>query len=255
MIGLIHHRRCADLLATGFLILALSVGLFASASASEVINNHINERLQTLLPDMEGVSVSATPMDGLFEVRIGSELVYISEDGRYLVQGRLIDLDTQRDLTDASMSELRQDQLAALDRSELITFGATDPVHEVLVFTDPDCGFCRRLHEQVDGYAEAGIQIHYLAFPRAGLGSPTYDTLVSVWCAEDQRAAMDAAKAGRRLPAAHCDHPVEDHYQLGQALGVTGTPALVTEGGAVIPGFVPPEQLRSRLDNLANSAR
>lgn len=255
MIALMRHRHCADLLATGLLTLLLSAGLAANASASEIVNANINERLQSLLPDMDGVSVSETPMDGLFEVRIGSELVYISEDGRYLLQGRLIDLDTQRDLTDASLSELRREQLASLDRSALITFGATNPEHEVLVFTDPDCGFCRRLHEQVDGYAEAGIQIQYLAFPRAGLGSATYDKLVSVWCAEDRHAAMDVAKAGRRPPAATCDNPVADHYQLGQALGVTGTPALVTVDGLVIPGFVPPEQLRSRLDNLSNSAR
>ena len=205
MIALIRHRRCAVLLAIGLLTLALSVAMAASASEPSAVNDDITQRLQSLLPDMEGVSVSDTPMDGLFEVRIGSELVYISENGRYLVQGRLIDLDTQRDLTDASLSELRQDQLAALDRSGLISFGATDPVHQVLVFTDPDCGFCRRLHEQVEGYAEAGIQIQYLAFPRAGIGSTTYDTLVSVWCAEDRHAAMDIAKAGRRPPAATCD--------------------------------------------------
>jgi thiol:disulfide interchange protein DsbC len=250
MICLIRQRRHIVLLGAMFVALALTGWVVAE----EADHDAVTARLQTLLPDMDGVSVNATPMNGLFEVRIGSELVYISEDGRYLLQGRLIDLDTQRDLTDASMSEMRQEQLAALDRTELISFGADNPVHEVLVFTDPDCGFCRRLHEQVAGYEAAGIRIHYLAFPRAGVGSATYDKLVSVWCAEDRHAAMDMAKAGRTPPPATCDNPVLAQYQLGQALGVTGTPALVTSSGAVIPGFVPPDQLRSRLDNLASSA-
>jgi thiol:disulfide interchange protein DsbC len=250
MICLIRQGRHILLLATTCVTLTLSGWL----AAEEVEHQAVTERLEALLSDMDGVVVNATPMNGLFEVRIGSEVVYISEDGRYLLQGRLVDLETQRDLTDASLSEVRQEQLATLDRTELISFGADDPVHEVLVFTDPDCGFCRRLHEQVAGYEAAGIRIHYLAFPRAGVGSDTYDKLVSVWCADDRHAAMDEAKAGREPRPARCDNPVMEQYQLGQALGVTGTPALVTSSGMVIPGFVPPEQLRSRLDNMASGA-
>lgn len=235
---------------------ALCALCLITSSAALAAQDHaaVMARLSTLVPDLDEVVLRDTPVADWVEVRLGAEVVYVSRDGRYLMQGRLIDLETQADLTDASRSEMRQALLAALDRSALISFGAEQPEHELLVFTDPDCGFCRRLHEQVQGYAEAGIRIHYLAFPRAGVGSATYDTLVSVWCADDRHAAMDVAKAGRTPAPARCDNPVAEHYQLGQALGVTGTPALVTSDGMVIPGFVPPDQLRSRLDSLARSA-
>lgn len=211
----------------------------------------VEARLATLVPDASSVIINETPVAGLLEVRLGGDVIYMTSDGQHLLQGRLIDLDTRADLTDAAKSEMRVEQLAALDPETFVSFGPDDAEHRVMVFTDPDCGYCRRLHEQVDGYIAQGIQINYLGFPRAGEGSATYDKLVSVWCAEDQHEAMDIAKTGGTLPKASCDNPVSDHYQLGQLMGVTGTPALMTFSGTLIPGYVPPEQLKSRLDQEA----
>ena len=213
----------------------------------------VEARLATLVPDPSSVIINETPVDGLLEVRIGGDVIYMTSDGQHLLQGRLIDLETRADLTDAAKSEMRADQLANIDPSTFISFGPDDAEHRLMVFTDPDCGFCRRLHEQVEGYIDQGIQVNYLAFPRAGEGSATYDKLVSVWCAEDQHEAMDIAKTGGNVPEATCDNPVSEHYQLGQLMGVTGTPALMTFSGTLIPGYVPPEQLRSRLDQEAVS--
>jgi thiol:disulfide interchange protein DsbC len=213
----------------------------------------IEQRLSTLVPDTSQVSIAETPMPGIMEVRVGSDIIYMSDDGRYLFQGRVIDLETQRDLTDAAMAGVRKERLSELDSSEFVTFGDDDAEYEVLVFTDPDCGFCRRLHEKMDEYHEAGIRIHYLAFPRAGEGSQTYNNMVSVWCADDRQAAMDVAKTGGTPRAATCPNPVLDQYRLGQSLGVTGTPSMMTFEGDIIPGYVPPEQLRDRLETLAAS--
>lgn len=211
----------------------------------------VEDRLAGLLPDTSQVVISETPVAGLVQVRIGGDIVYLSDDGRYLVQGNIVDMDTQTNLTDAALSDVRKERLASLDTEQFVTFGNSDAEFEVLVFTDPDCGFCRRMHDQMAGYEEAGIKIHYMAYPRAGVGSPTYDKLVSVWCAEDRNGAMDIAKEGRTPPPATCDNPVTEQFQLGQSMGVTGTPSIITFNGDIIPGYVPPDQLRSRLEALA----
>ncbi|HMA99182.1 MAG TPA: DsbC family protein [Wenzhouxiangella sp.] len=226
-------------------------GIFTATSALAADPAAVEERVSALVPDTAEVAIAETPIPGIMEVRIDSEILYMSDDGRYLFQGRVIDLETQTDITDAAMASVRQEQLAELDSDDFVTFGDDDAEYEVLVFTDPDCGFCRRLHEKMDEYHAQGIQIHYLAFPRAGEGSQTYNKMVSVWCSDDRQAAMDVAKTGGTPRAATCTNPVLDQYRLGQSLGVTGTPSLVTMDGAIIPGYVPPEQLRERLAALA----
>jgi len=226
-------------------VVALSMTGLALAADS------IQERLEGLVPDIDQVVIAETPIEGLMQVQIGSDVVYMSEDGRYLMQGQMIDMDTQLNLTDQAKSALRAEALAALEDTDFVTFGPADADYEVLVFTDPDCGYCRRLHEQMSEYANAGIQVKYLAFPRAGVDSGSYDKLVSVWCADDRNAAMDIAKSGGTPQPQTCDNPVAAQYQLGQTLGVTGTPSIMTRDGGLIPGYVPPDQLIGRLDALA----
>ncbi|MGY6555616.1 MAG: DsbC family protein [Wenzhouxiangella sp.] len=234
-----------------FRTLIASLFLILSSAAAADDFSAIQERLAGLVPNVGDLVIAETPMPGLVQVRIGGDIIYMSSDGRYLFQGRVIDLETQRDLTEAAMSAVRKEQLQALDRAEFVTFGPADAEFELLVFTDPDCGFCRRMHEKIDEYNALGITIHYLAFPRAGRGSSTYNNMVSIWCAENRQDAMDIAKLGRTPRAATCDNPVMDQYQLGQSLGVTGTPSLMTFDGDIIPGYVPPEQLRERLERYA----
>jgi len=228
--------------------------LTLTAAGLALASDAIEERLEGLVPDMKQVVIGETPIEGLMQVQIGSDVVYMSENGRYLLQGRMVDMDTQIDLTDQAKSSLRADALADLDELDFVTFGPEDAEYEVLVFTDPDCGYCRRLHEQISEYENAGIRINYLAFPRAGIDSSSYDKLVSVWCAEDRNAAMNVAKAGGTPTPASCENPVESQYLLGQTLGVTGTPSILTPDGGLIPGYVPPDQLISRLDALETSA-
>jgi len=227
---------------------AIGLLLFGALQAQEL--SAIEQRLEGLVPDLESVVIAETPIEDLMQVQIGSDVVYMSRDGRFLMQGRLVDMDTQVDLTDQAKSVVRRERLANLDRSEFVTFGNQDSEFDVIVFTDVDCGYCRRLHEQINDYVDAGIRINYMAFPRAGVGSHSYDKMVSVWCADDRNAAMDLAKTGREPNPASCKNPVAEQYQLGQSIGVTGTPSIMTFDGMVIPGYVPPEQLLGRLRSL-----
>lgn len=211
---------------------------------------NVRERLQGLVGPETEMAIAETPLPGVLQVRLGSDIVYMSDDGRYLLQGRMLDLETRQDLTDRAMGEVRRELMAGIDEEQLITFGPEDADYEITVFTDVDCGYCRRLHQQMEEYIDAGIQVHYAAFPRAGAGSDSFKKMTSVWCADDQQAAMDLAKAGGTPEPRDCDAPVSEQYRLGQSLGVTGTPALLTPNGDLIPGYVPPQDLRTRLEQL-----
>lgn len=233
-----------------FAVAAVTAGILLSGLATAADEQAIEERIRALVPEVNNLAIAETPVPGVMEVQLNNDIIYMSADGRYLMQGRLIDLETKQDLTDSAKSGLRREQIAALDQADMVSFGPEDSEFELMVFTDTDCGYCRRLHEQIDEYVDAGIKINYLAFPRAGVGSKTYNTMVSVWCAEDRQQAITVAKSGGQPPKAQCDNPVEEQYQLGQSMGVTGTPALLTPNGDLIPGYVPPAQLRERLQKL-----
>jgi thiol:disulfide interchange protein DsbC len=213
----------------------------------------VEERIRSLAPNAKSVAISETPIEGLLMVQVGGDVVYMTADGKFMIQGRVVNMDTREDLTESAKSEVRKELIAGIDTSKQITFSPEEPAYDLTVFTDIDCGYCRKLHAQVDAYNENGIAIHYMAFPRAGIGSRSYEKAVAVWCADDQQEAMTQAKLGSEPDPDQCENPIAEQYQLGMALGVTGTPALLTADGTLIPGYVPPEQLRERLDKMASA--
>jgi thiol:disulfide interchange protein DsbC len=210
----------------------------------------VEERIRELAPSAKSIAVSETRLNGILQVQIEGDIVYATDDGRFLIQGRVIDMDTREDLTEVAKAGIRKDLLAGIDVSRQIEFLPEETTYDLTVFTDIDCGYCRKLHSQMAEYNEQGIAIHYMAFPRAGIGSASYDKFVSVWCADDQQAALTSAKAGSEPEPKQCENPVAEQYQLGIALGVTGTPAIMTADGQLIPGYVPPATLRERLDSM-----
>jgi thiol:disulfide interchange protein DsbC len=230
------------------MVLAVTVPPVAAADGFDVVE----QKIRTLAPSAQTIAISETPIEGLLQAQINSDIVYISSDGQYLMQGTLIDIDARVNLTDEAMSDVRKSVISDLDDPRDIRFSPEgEPVHSLLVFTDIDCGYCRKLHEEMDEYLEKGIEIKYLAYPRAGIGSHSYEKYVSVWCADDAKAALTAAKAGTEPEPQQCDNPVLEQFELGQQLGVTGTPALITSDGTLIPGYMQPEMLRARLDIIA----
>ena len=208
----------------------------------------LSTRLDALVPGVAPDHVVETGMAGMYEVRFGSVIVYLSGDGRHMLRGDLIDLAARRNLTEETRRSMRAETVGALGEASMIVFAPDRVKHTVTVFTDVDCAYCARLHRQMADYNQLGIEVRYTAFPRAGIGSPTHGKMVSVWCAADQHTAMTDAKAGRPVETVRCDHPVSDHYEAGRTIGVTGTPAILLESGELIPGYVPPQELASRLD-------
>lgn len=239
-------RRTAHIITVALFLATLSNAILAKDKFELV-----EERIRALAPSAKSIAVSETRMNGILQVQVEGDIVYATDDGRYLLQGRVIDMETREDLTETAKAAVRKELLDGIDPSQQIEFIPENTTYNLTVFTDIDCGYCRKLHSQMAEYNDQGIAIHYMAFPRAGIGSESYDKFVSVWCADDQQAAMTAAKTGADPEPRQCDNPVAEQYQLGIALGVTGTPAIMTQDGTLIPGYVPPETLRERLDSMA----
>ncbi len=194
--------------------------------------------------------IAPSAIEGLKEVVYGTDVYYITPDGRYLVSGSMFDLASQNNLTEQRLSGLRQDILKGVDESSMIVFKADGKQkHMITVFTDIDCVYCRKLHSGMAQMNKLGITVRYMAYPRAGIGSPSYDKAVSVWCAEDRNKAMNEAKNDGKVVPKKCENPVAQEYKLGQKLGVNGTPAILLEDGHLMPGYAPPERLFALLEN------
>jgi len=237
------------LLLTALITCVLMTAVHAGVNEDQDFNA-VEAKIRALVPNAKTIAISETPIAGLLQVQINSDIVYVTANGQYLLQGQIMDIDTRANITDQAKSGIRLSLLADLKKDEQISFSPEKPKYDLIVFTDIDCGYCRKLHNQMAGYNDLGIAIHYMAFPRAGIGSDSYDKFVSVWCSDDQKEALTLAKNGTDPVPQKCPNPIADQYELGREVGVTGTPALLTSDGTLIPGYMPPEQLRDRLESL-----
>lgn len=226
----------------------LLLALLAKPLSAE--EDRVRQGIRALVPDANIESVKPSPVPGLYEVIVSGQIVYVSADGRYLVQGAMFDMEKREDLTELARARIRKEALAKVPPEKRIVFAPKERKHTLTVFTDIDCGYCRRLHQHMAEYNAAGIAIEYLFFPRAGIGSPSYEKAVSVWCSADPRDALTRAKAGEDIPSRSCDSPVMEDFELGKRIGITGTPAVITEEGILIGGYLTPEQLQERLAQL-----
>lgn len=188
-----------------------------------------------------------TPVAGMFEYRHGAEIIYVTQDGRYAFTGDLFSMGDRVNITEARRKELRLKLLADVPESSMVIFAAQQPKYTITVFTDIDCGFCRKLHSQIAEYNRLGITVRYLAFPRNGPGTESWAKAQQVWCAPDRKDALTRAKLGEALHVARCDDPVAREYSLGRALGISGTPGIFTSSGDMLPGYMPPDELVSEL--------
>lgn len=225
---------------TQLLMVLAALFLASSSYADEAA---VKKALSEFMPDINIESIKSAEIKGLYEVVAGGNIFYVSEDGRYLLQGQMYDALEKKNITENKLADVRKVALEKVGENNMIVFKPKNSKHMVSIFTDIDCGYCRKLHSEIDQYLAQGITVRYLFFPRAGKGSDSYTKAVSVWCAADQQKALTAAKKGESLEAKTCDNPIDEHMQLGEAFGMSGTPMIVTEKGNVLPGYVPAAQL------------
>ncbi len=241
------------------LSLLLAISLVGSAPAwaaddaeLEAVRAKINGMFQEIAPE----NVKKSPIDGWYTVQKGSVVAYVSADGRYLLQGDLIDLDHQVNLSERSRTDARRELMSSVGDDEVILFSPVNIKHSVTVFTDIDCTYCRKLHSQIDEYLAQGIEVRYMLYPRGGPSSRSWNTSEDVWCANDRSGALTAAKMDRDFSTQKCDaSAISKHYILGQNIGLSGTPAIVFDDGTLVSGYLPPATLASRLQLAEQSAR
>lgn len=227
----------------GGLVDDASTAFAAQPPSADVLVN----KLKALRPNIPIESVHESPLPGIYALEIeGGTTFYGTADGRYLFTGDLYELgDTDLiNLAELNRSMRRLELLAAVPEEDMVIFSPDGETKAVVsVFTDVDCGYCRKLHKEVPELNALGVEVRYLAYPREGIGSQSYDRIVSAWCADDRNAAITRLKSGGSIPAKSCANPVAQHYELGRQVGVTGTPAIVTEDGRLLPGFMSAERL------------
>ncbi len=220
--------------------IASSSALHAESDTEVAIRAAIEKMSQgNAKPD----SIRSSEVEGLYEVVLGTQVVYVSADGRYLLNGDLLDVQQRRNISDERRSLLYKAAIDKLGEDSMIVYAPQKVKHTVTIFTDIDCPYCRKMHHEMADYNKAGIKIRYLAFPRAGIDSDSYKKTVSVWCAKDRAAAMTKAKNGEEVDEKNCDNPVKQHMELVKQLGVNATPTMFLEDGRRVPGYVSSERL------------
>lgn len=231
------------------LVLVAVVSGTASSNDTDRAHQRIGEALAGINPELEIERIEPSPVEGLYQVLIGGQVVYVTGDGRYLVQGDMHDLQSRRSVSEPLRSELRLQKISAHGTENMIIYPAEGKrEHVITVFTDIDCPYCRKMHADMESYTSRGIEVRYIQMPRAGVGSGSYRKAVSVWCADDRRAAMDRAKSGAAMNERSCDNPVSAQLQLARELGVNATPTFITDAGTLHRGLVGAQQLKALLD-------
>jgi len=239
---------------TAAVALAVAIPLAGAHAANNVptpVRSAIAATVAQINDTAAITSIKPMPIGGLNEVLVQGTVLYVSDDGRYLFHGTLLDVEARKNLTEVAMSATRQELLASIPDGEKIIYRPAGEVkHTITVFTDISCGYCQQLHRHIQGYLDHGIQVEYVAWPRGGMGSPAFADMERIWCAADRQAAYSAAvggTSGSLLGARECDNPVRSHYTLGEQLGVEGTPAVYDRNGMQHGGFMPPDELIARL--------
>jgi len=227
----------------------------AKPAAPVVIPADVRARVVAKLPGAQPSDVAASPIPGIYEVTMGGLIAYVSSDGKYLLSGNVYDLDTQVNLTASRRNSARAKALAAASESNMVVFGPANAKMTVTVFTDIDCGFCRKFHNQIAEVNKAGVRVRYMFFPRTGPGTESWTKAEQVWCATDRREALTRAKKGETVKGKACgDAAIKSQYEMGSDLGVEGTPEIFTQNGDYIGGYLTPAELVQAIQESQKTA-
>lgn len=239
----------SSLFASVLLLVAGLLQAFAVQAATP--EEAILEKLEGAGPSIPVVEIRPSVVESIYEVELKTgEILYSTADGGYIFTGDLYQVAPQgfKNISEERRMSARAGEIRQLDTDQMVVFPATgEQKGQVTVFTDIDCVYCRKLHKEVPELNALGVTVRYLGFPRAGVGSGSYYSMVSVWCAENQQNAMTRAKQGESIEEKQCENPIADQYRLGQKLGVQGTPAIFLEDGRLLPGYMPAKRLAAAL--------
>jgi len=212
----------------------------------------VTEALQKVLPNTKIDSVAPSSMPGFYVAIVAGHVLHVSADGKYLIEGLILDVPNRADIKDADLAVMRKEALAKIPKERLLVFAPPHPKHKVVVFTDVDCPYCRQFHKQIADYNRLGIEVDYVLFP-LNIHPGADKKAEAVWCASDRNSAYTSAMNGQTVPQKTCDNPIKELVSGALAMGLSGTPAILTEDGSQVGGYVAPADLAQRLDG-ANKA-
>lgn len=201
------------------------------------------------IPGARPDDLRESPIPGMYELSKGTDIAYVTSDGKYAIAGDLYDIASNDNLTEKARRAERVRLIGSVPESQMVIFAPKNPKYTVTVFTDVDCAYCRKLHSQIADYNRLGIKVRYMFFPRTGPNTESWEKAEEVWCSPNRAEALTRAKRGEELNAPkHCaGSPVAREYAIGQDVGVQGTPAIVLEDGEMLPGYLPPTMLAQHL--------
>ena len=258
---LMQNEKAADVPSVAAFIQSAHAGTSVDSHATKVDKlvpedeaADILARMKQVRPDLSVTNLRFSHIDGVYKANLQGSPVFFSADGQFFIAGEMYQITTdqlvnleeqERRQQEAAFAPQRAQMLKAIPKEDTVLFPAKgDTKARVYVFTDIDCGFCRKLHRQMDEMQALGIEVRYLGFPRAGVNSKSAEKLATTWCADDRNKVMTQFKRGQNVPLKTCEpNPIADQYVLGQAMGVRGTPAIVLESGQMVPGAVSTQQL------------
>jgi len=223
-------------------LLAVASVAAAGTPAEKAVADKLRAVLSMPAMGLEVASVETSVIPGLYEVQFTTgPVVYSTATGEHVILGDLFSVDDKgyTNLTEKRRDGERLEKIAKVDEKDMIIFSPQgEPRAHITVFTDVSCFYCQKLHQEVPELNKRGVEVRYLAYPRSGVDSPGYRQLVTAWCATDRQDTLTRLKSKESVPENICaDNPVAAQYELGQQLGVRGTPAMVTEDGTLIPGY------------------
>ena len=230
-------------------IFIITATLLLCAALATAEQRTTEEKLkQSLSGDFPGtLEINETPLKGIYEiVHDKRNIFYTDANAEFVLQGSLIDIKQRKDLTEQRVKQVRQEMITTVPTDRFIEFGDPKAEHEVIVFTDVNCGYCRKLHNQRAKYAKYDIRVRYLLTPV--LGPDSTDKATSVWCADDRQTALTAAKAGEDIPMIRCDASLDKNLEIMRAFNIRGTPAILLEDGTLLRGYVEPEYLLDQIE-------
>lgn len=235
---------CAALLAV--------VGI--QAIAADNADQAVRDAVKKILPNAKIDVIEPSELAGFYQVVADGQVLYFSSDGKYLIHGSVFDIASRTDLGEKSLAALRKGTMAKIPLDKQLVFAPENPKYRVTVFTDVDCPYCREFHKQIAEYNKRGIAVNYVLFPLA-MHKGADKKAEAVWCSADRNLAYTEAMSGKDPGTKTCNNPVAELTEIGKSMGVDGTPAIFTPDGDHVGGYMAPDQLVQRLDQIAQHAR
>src|SRR5580704_16466671 len=240
---------------------ALSANLCAAAAADQPADARAADpraALVKLLPAGSKVDdLKLSPIPGIYELTQGADVSYLTSDGKYYLDGSVYDMASRANLTEVLRSRARLTLISAVPESEMVIFSPKNPLYTITVFTDVDCQYCRKLHSDMQELNRLGVRVRYMFFPRTGPNTESWRKAEVVWCSADRNDALTRAKLGAALDMNKTcgPTPVAREYALGESIGIRGTPAMFSEYGDLINGYIPPQELARQLQEMQLARR